>query len=137
MARISDEEYKRFSEQLAQRFERKVKGHKILSPLPETIHGVRLIPLPSAKEVKKKKLSTIEGNTIYFYTKSKKRGIFHLLRHFRNCASHDNRITKKQKDGNYFYQFEDRNKTHVSMRGKVNEEKWEEFIEKLYEDALI
>ena len=136
MTKISEKTYKYFSEQLAQRFELKVKGRKILSPLPDTLSGVKLVPLSSAEEVKKIELSVIEDNTIYFYAKSKKQGVYHLLRHFRNCASHKDRITKKQKNGNSFYQFEDKNKSYVSMRGNVCIDKWDVFIEKLYADAL-
>ena len=136
MAKISAEEYKYFSEQLAQRYELEVKGHKILSPLPDTLLGVKLVPLRFAKEVKKIKKSTIEANTIYFYAKSKKQGVYYLLRHFRNCASHKDRITKKQKDKETYYQFEDRSKAYVSLRGNVSKNKWDAFIEQLYEDAL-
>lgn len=136
MAKISDKEYKHFSEQLAQRFERKVKGCKILSPLPDSLFGVKLVPLPSAKDVKKIKLSAIDDNVIYFYTSSKKQGVYHLLRHFRNCASHNDRITKKQRNGETSYLFEDKNKAYVSLRGNVNKEKWDAFIEQLYADAL-
>lgn len=136
MAKISDKEYKYFSEQLAQRFECKVKGNIILSPLPEISLGVKLVPLLSAEEVKKIKMADIDDNTIYFYAKSKKQGVYHLLRHFRNCASHRDRITKKQKQGETYYLFEDKSKSYVSLRGNVSKDKWETFIEQLYSVAL-
>ena len=121
---------------MAQRFELEVRGHYLPLPLPEKLLGVRLVPLKSAKEVKKVKSSAIDDNTIYFYTKSKKQGVFYLLKHFRNCTSHKNRITKKQKDGEEYYQFEDKTKAYVSLQGKVSVEKWDEFIEQLYTEAL-
>lgn len=136
MAKISEKEYKHFSEQLAQRFERKIKGNSISLSLPDMIMGVRLIPLLSAKEVSMVKSERINDNEIYFYTKSMKQGVYNLLRHFRNSASHKDRIKRKQRNGNTYFHFEDRNKSYISMRGNVCVDIWDSFIEELYHDSL-
>ena len=45
MGVFSDKEYKMFSEQLAQRFERKVKGHTISIDISSMPKSVSLVPL--------------------------------------------------------------------------------------------
>lgn len=51
MARISDNEYDNLSKQLAQSFERKVKGFYIPTSLMDIPLGVRVVPLPTAEDV--------------------------------------------------------------------------------------
>lgn len=140
MAQISDNEYKMFSEQLAQRFERKVKGFYIPTSLLETPYGVRTVPLPSAECVKEIDPSAIKDNELYFYTPSYKQGVFHLLRHLRNCGSHKDYITKRKKYGRWFYIFEDKGEIlgipYVSLRGRVCCDVWDSFIEGLYAQVL-
>jgi hypothetical protein len=136
MVQISDSEYKKFSEQLAQRFELKVKGCLIPTSLDDVPLGVRVVPLPSAEDVKNVDLSSIKSNELYFYTPSYKRGVYHLLRHFRNCSSHKNFITKVKKGGKWFYIFEDKGTfkgvPYLSMRGNICSDIWDSFIEDLY-----
>ncbi len=96
MANITEKEYKSFSEQLAQKFELNIKGNQISVSLPESFHGVKLIPKPTAKDVKEVKWKSIKENEIYFYSKNKSNDLFNLLRHFRNCASHKDCIIRKK-----------------------------------------
>ena len=69
-----------------------------------------------------------------------KQGVYHLLRHLRNCGSYKNYITKKNKGGKWYYMFEDKGKNHgkpyISMRGNVCSDIWDLFIEDLYSLVL-
>jgi hypothetical protein len=140
MAQISDKEYKKFSEQLAQRFEWKIKGFLIPTSLLDVPNAVRVVPEPSAKDVGKVKSTSIKDNELYFYTPSLKQGVYHLLRHFRNCGSHKNSITKKYKDGKWFYIFESKRVINghscTSIKGNVRCDIWDSFIEDLYSIVL-
>lgn len=140
MAQISDSEYQKFSEQLAQRFERKVKGFSIPTLLTDVPPSVKVVPQLSAQDVKNRKTASINDNELYFYTPSYKQSVYHLLRHLRNCGSHKNRITKKNKGGKWYYMFEDKGKRngklYISMRGNVCRDIWDSFIEDLYSLVL-
>lgn len=140
MVQISDSEYKKFSEQLAQRFERKVKGFDIPTSLQDVPFGVRIAPQPTAECVKNIDSSTIRNNEIYFYTPSLRQAVYNLLRHFRNCGSHKDSIKKENKDGIWYYQFEDKGilkgVPYISLRGNVRCDVWDAFIEDLYATVL-
>ncbi len=139
MAKISDSEYEKFSKQLAQRFELKVKEFYIPTSLQDTPLGVRIVPLPTAEDVMNVDSTTINNNEIFFYTKSYRQGVYNLLRHFRNCSSHKNCITKEFRNGRWFYIFEDKGKNgnpYISMKGNVSFDKWDSFIEDLYAIVL-
>lgn len=139
MAQISDSEYEKFSKQLAQRFELRVKEFYIPTSLQDTPIGVRLVPLPTAEDVMNIDPSTIKNNEIYFYTKSYRQGVYNLLRHFRNCSSHKDYITKEDRGGRWFYMFEDKGANgspYISMRGNVSFDRWDSFIEDLYTIVL-
>lgn len=139
MARISDNEYDNLSKQLAQRFERKVKGFYIPTSLMDIPLGVRVVPLPTAEDVMNMDSAKIKNNEIYFYTKSYKQGVYNLLRHFRNCSSHKDSITKEKRSGKWFYVFEDKGDNgnpYISMRGNICIDKWDSFIEEIYKIVL-
>lgn len=139
MAKISDNEYDKFSKQLAQRFELKVKGFFIPTSLRDMPFGVRLVPLPSAEDVMNINPQIIRDDEIYFYTKSYRQGVYNLLRHFRNCGSHKDSITKEKRNGRWFYLFEDKGDNgnlYVSLRGNISFDKWDSFIEDVYTIVL-
>lgn len=140
MAHISDSEYDKFSKQLAQRFERKIKGFYIPTSLLDTPPVVRIVPLPTAEDVMNVEPSTIKNNEIYFYTESLKQGVYNLLRHFRNCSSHKDHITKEYRDGRWFYLFEDKGNVngnpYISMKGNISLDIWDSFIEDIYSTVL-
>lgn len=135
MAKISDIEYDKFSKQLAQRFELKVKDFFIPTSLRDLPHGVRIVPLLSAEDVMNINPQNIKDNEIYFYTKSYRQGVYNLLRHFRNCGSHKDSINKEKRNGRWFYLFEDKGyngSPYVSMKGNISFDKWNSFIEDVY-----
>lgn len=136
MTDLTNEELKVFSEQLAQRYMSDIEGYLIKSSFRETPYNVRLIPLPSADDVSKIQFSDMKKNEIYFYTESLNNSIFHLLRHFRNCASHKGRIKKTEIGGVPVYLFEDKTKVYVSMIGNVEVNLWEKYIKELYDIAI-
>ena len=139
MAKISDSEYDKFSKQLAQNFERKIKGFYIPTSLMDVPLGVRVVPLPTAEDVMNMDSAKIKNNEIYFFTKSYKQSVYNLLRHFRNCGSHKDAITKEERNGEWFYVFEDRGyngSPYVSMKGNIAFDKWDSFIDELYKIVL-
>jgi len=139
MAQISDGEYKKFSEQLAQRFELKVKGYYIPTTLMDLPLYVRVVPLPSAEDVMNIDSTTIKSNEIYFFTNTYKQSVFNLLRHFRNCSSHKENITKEEKRGRWYYQFEDKGTNgnpYISMKGNVCCDIWDTYIEEVFATVL-
>ena len=136
MNELTKEELGRFSEQLATRFLTEVEGYNILLPLNEVPLEVRVVPLPMAEDVSQLDESSVKDNEIYFYSPSLKQAVFHLLRHFRNCAVHKGRIKKVERKGKLFYYFEDSTKTYLSMRGYIAVEKWNSYIDLLYSCAL-
>jgi hypothetical protein len=139
MAQISDKEYKKFSEQLAQRFERKVKEFYIPTTLQNLPQCVRMVPLLSAVDVMNIDSKTIKSNEIYFYTNTYKQSVFNLLRHFRNCSSHKDRITKVKRNGQWYYQFEDKGTNgnpYISMKGNICCDIWDSYIEDVFTTVL-
>ena len=71
----------------------------------------------------------------FFYSRTKIEEVYSLLKHFRNCGSHKNRIHKIMKDGVEYYKFEDKSSYGSSMRGFIAVDIFEDFIEQLYSEA--
>ena len=136
MNELTKEELGRFSEQLATRFVTEVEGYKILLPLNVSPLEVRVVPLPTAEDVNQLNESSVKDNEIYFYTPSLKQAVFHLLRHFRNCAAHKGRIKNVDRKGKLFYYFEDSTINYMSMRGYIAVDKWDNYIDSLYVDVI-
>ena len=134
--KLTNEELGKFSDQLAKRFLTEVAGLKINVSIEDAPKEVQLIPRLKAKEIASIKNCDIGDNEIYFYTKTKKKSIYSLLRHFRNCASHKGRIERKIRNGKDFFKFEVINMKYFSMRGNVAVDLWDEYIDKLY-DVVI
>lgn len=132
---ISKEEFAYFSEMLAQKFE--LNQHKKidadLGDL-EKILGQPLLIQTKTKDVDRVKFKDVPDNQIVFYTRTKKSAVFYLAKHFRNCASHKGRITKKKVGDSYIYSFEDKSGGKATLRCKLSKETLILLINKLYDE---
>ncbi len=132
---ISKEEFAYFSEILAQKFE--LNQHKKidadLGDL-EKILGLPLLIQTKTDDVNRIKLKNLLDNQIVFYAKTKKSAVFYLAKHFRNCASHKGRITKKKVGDSYIFLFEDKYGGKATLRCKLSKETLILLINKLYDE---
>ena len=139
--KLKKEQIVKFSEQLAQRFLIEVDGFFLTSSIQDLNElGVRLVRKKRAAEVGKIAMNALSENECVFYSKTKRDASFFLLKHFRNCASHKDRIEVVQRNGKAFYQFEDRGnsygKPYISMRALIQADIWDEYIDNLFKEAV-
>ena len=107
MTTISTEERDYFIKQLQTSFEKVNKksvtaSFQDLQPL-----GVSLVRKSRAHKLEGLSINDIDENQIVFYSKNDKVAPYDLLRHFRNCAAHKDRIKVEEKQDRKYYTFTD------------------------------
>ena len=132
---ITNEEYSLFSEKLAQSFETEISDTISSVSFEEikSVEGLHLSRFRKTVEVDAIPLDEMRINSINFFSKTLKNGVFALIKHFRNCSSHKNRIFHSCIDGKDVIIFEDKNKNITSMRGIIETDKWEKAYNKIAE----
>lgn len=132
--RISKAEFEEFSKLLAHRFEltEDKKFETSLASL-EAILGQPLLVHTKSEDVNKVSSKALLDNQIVFLAKTKKKAVYYLAKHFRNCASHAGRITKKKVGDKIVYLFRDEYNHKTTMQCRLSKDTLVQLVDKMYE----
>lgn len=118
---ITREEYAHYSLNIAQRFEQEIvetESESNITTLQNS--GVTISRYKKADDVNNISLDDMPLNSVNFYSKTAKGAFFSLLKHFRNCASHKNRIFHASVNDVDVIVFEDSIGNKASMRAIIS-----------------
>lgn len=132
MTAISKDERDCFLKQLQIPFDEVSKKNITVSFQDCQSLEVSLVRKDYAYELNGLSTNDIGDNQIIFYSKNDKVAPYDLLRHFRNCAAHKDRIKTEERTNCKYYTFTDIDKGQPTMLAVISYKIWDKYILSLY-----
>ena len=136
---ITKQEFSMFAEKIAQTFELEILNTQSTVSCDDIqgIEGVVFKRFNKADKVEAISLDDMAIGSVNFYSKTNKHAVFYLIKHFRNCSSHNNRIFHSTIGGDKVIVFEDTHNGCATMRAIIKADRWNTTFEKIIQEYKI